>query len=197
MSRHTDLATWIFERVVPKPNFGPFFSIALSGNDKLQVLITFIMIGVSTMKSCTESCVSHLLMHIYLKQEKHQSNVIYVILIIVGVFYMNMFVWYHFVKVREISEFINVLKFISVYEFVKLMRALKFVNVFVFINDVLFSVSFSIQLFYRNKNKNCELSVKNYFLSYYTFHGKYDCLIMLNSFMKSCFTESLFAILKW
>ena len=63
---------------------------------------------------------------------------------------------------REISEFINVLKFISVDEFVKLIQALEFVNVCVLINDVLFSVSFPIQFFYSNKNSNCELSVKSY-----------------------------------
>ena len=41
LSRHTDLATWIFERVVLKPNFEPFFSVALSEDDNLQVIISF------------------------------------------------------------------------------------------------------------------------------------------------------------
>ena len=59
-------------------------------------------------------------------------------------------------SVWEISEFINVLKFISVYEFVKLIRAMEFVNVCVLKNDVLFSVSFPIQSFYSSKKNNCE-----------------------------------------
>ena len=100
-------------------------------------------------------------------------------------------------SVREISKFINVSKFISVYKFVKLIQALEFVNVCAFINNVLFSVLFPIQFFYSNKNNNCELSVKKlYFLSYHTFHSKYDCLTMLNLFMISCFTDSLFTISK-
>ena len=53
----------------------------------------------------------------------------------------------------------------------------------------------SIFLFKQKQQMRFERQ-KLYFLSYYTFHGKYDCLTMLNSFMRSCFTESLFTISK-